>query len=72
MKMQIRMTLLFELNSAHLVTKKHELGGPAFTKPSLRHHRLLELSIRGLIMEYDVCYSKPAAENAKMLSLPLL
>lgn len=72
MKMQIGMTLLAELNSARLLTKKYELGrAPPPTQPSLRCYRTQGFSISALIIECDVCCSKSAAENTKMLSFPL-
>lgn len=71
MKMQIGMTLLAELNSAHLVTKKYELGKPPRRQPSLRHYGTHGFDISALIIECDVCFSKSAAENAEMLSIPL-
>lgn len=72
MKMQIGMTLLAELNSAHLVTKKYELGKPPPpSQPSLRHYGTHGFDISALIIECDICFSKSAAENAEMLSIPL-
>lgn len=69
--MQIRVTSLVELNSAHLVTEKHELGRLLGNHVCSDTECRQTLSVSGHRMQRGTCCSKAAAENAKMLSFAL-